>query len=322
MREAIGEHRLIAIDEIQKLPALMDEVHSLIESHPEKRFILTGSSARKLKTSHTSLMAGRARTVLLHPFVSTELQGTASWTLNERLLYGCLPPVVTSEDPENELKDYAGDYLREEIAAEGAVRNLIPFSRFLQMAATCQAQLINFEKIGSDTQIPGRTIREYFHVLEDTLIAKMLPPFRSTGKRKPVAKSKFYFFDIGVCHSLLKIKSLPEEGTVYGTAFESLVYQELRAYLDYTRSENELTHWRTQDHNEVDFVIGSHVGIEVKSSRQVDERDLKGMKILSTEAKLERKIVVSRDPIKRRVDDIEIWPINEFLESLWRHEII
>ena len=316
IREAlVAGKKIIAIDEIQKLPFLMDEVHALIEERPDVRFFLTGSSARKLRRAGTSLMAGRARIRHLKPFVSSELEG--HWQLSDRLHYGCLPPVVTSADPWYELHDYAGDYLREEIFSEGLARNIDSFARFLSVAAACQGNIVNFEKVGNDCQVPPRTVREYFHILEDTLLASLLPSFQSAGKRKAISKPKFYLFDVGVYHSLIGQRELRDPSPAFGLALESLIFQELSAWLSYNRDPRPLQHWRTHAQNEVDFVIGNDTAIEVKATRLAVPADLKGLRALAEETTLKHKIFVTRDPFERVVEGIQIIPVEVFFQKLW-----
>jgi len=320
IREAlVAEPRsLVVIDEIQKLPQLMDEVHLMIEEMGQ-RFLLTGSSARKLRRTHTSLMAGRAKVISLHPFVSVEVP---DFELDQVLLRGFLPPVYLSADPEDESAGYVGEYLKEEIQAEALSRNIENFSRFLDRAAFTNAQLINFESVASDAQVPARTVREYYTVLEDTLIGRMLEPIQQVGSRKVISKAKFYFFDTGVVHQLQKITSLPALSPGYGDAFESFIFHELRSYLDYNNRRESLHFWRTSTGVEVNFILDGKIGIEVKASRSVDAKDMKGLKVLADEGKMDRLIVVSRDPERRQVDNIEIWPYRSFLADLWSHSII
>lgn len=312
--------RLIAIDEIQRVPSLMDEIHALIEDFPALRFLLTGSSARKLRQQHTSLMAGRARTRHLFPLVGPELP-IALWPLEKRLLHGSLPAVVTSPEPWDELKDYAGDYLREEIAAEGYARNLDAFARFLPVAAACQASEVNFETVASDCQVPARTVREYFHILEDTLVGSFLTTFKAGSKRKPTTRPKFFLFDIGVHNALAGTRALAQADRQLGTAMESVVYQELRTYLSYLRDERPLTFWRTQTGQEVDFVIGDEIAIEVKATRLANDADAKGLRAFAQETTLRRRLIVSRDPHRRTLaDGTEVFPFESFSESLWAGE--
>jgi len=320
IRESITESdRLIAIDEIQKLPILMDEVHLMIEEMSVK-FLLTGSSARKLKRSYTSLMAGRAKTMHLYPFTSSELG--PSFDLDRALRFGTLPPVYLAEDPEDTISSYVGDYLREEIQAEALTRKVENFSRFLTQAAIHNGELLNFESVASDAQVPARTIREYYRILEDTLIGSMLEPLKTSGKRKPVSHAKFYFFDVGVVNALTNTMDMQDTNPVYGNRFEHFIMTELRSYLSYFRPKKKLHFWRTQQGDEVDFVVDESIAIEAKSSRLVDERDLKGLKKLAQESPVERQIVVSRDRERRMLCGVEVIPYQEFLADLWAHKVV
>ncbi len=313
------DDHLIVIDEIQKLPVLMDEVHVMIEEKGV-RFLLTGSSARKLRRTHTSLMAGRARTRLLAPFVSVELPAL---DLDRALTYGMLPPVQLSDEPLEELGSYVGTYLREEIHAEALSRNIEGFSRFLAHAALWSGELINFEGVGRDSQVPARTVREYFVLLEDTLVGKMLRPLQTTGKRKAVSHGKFYFFDIGVVHALTGRMSLGVDTPAYGKAFEHFIWQELNAYTNYFARSKPIHFWRDKNGAEVDFVLGESIAVEVKSSRMLHDRDFKGLRAITEQRdyNIERRIVVCREPEPRRVDGVEIVPYELFLEQLWSHSL-
>ncbi len=313
-----GEN-LIVIDEIQKLPNLMDEVHLMIEDYGSK-FLLTGSSARKLRRTHTSLMAGRAKRQVLHPFCARELGDR--FDLQKITQFGCLPPVYLSDDPWSELESYVGDYLREEIMAEALSRNIESFSRFLQTAAYSNGELLNFEAIASDAQVPARTIREYYSVLEDTLIGSMVDPITIKKSRKSVSKSKFYFFDLGVLNSLLSRKTVSPKTPEYGNLFETWVYLELKAYLDYRKNGEKIHFWRTHSGEEVDFIVDDDIAIEVKATSLVNERHLSGLLALNSETRLSKKIVVSQDTNVRRISEVEILPYTFFIDRLWNGEII
>ena len=316
LRQGLGpDERLVIIDEVQKIPALLDEVHLLIERRPELRFILTGSSARSLKRGRANLLAGRAWTCRLHPLVAPELEHER---LEDRLVRGSLPAVLDAESPRELLKAYVGTYLQEEIRAEGLARKLGNFSRFLEVAALTNGELLNFAEVGSDAGVPPRTVREYYRVLEDTLVGHLLPPFRGGGKRKPVATSKFWFFDVGVAHALAGRWELPERGEARGRALEHLVFLELRAWLDYTRSDRRLSFWRTRTQQEVDFVVGGDVAIEVKASGRVSRRDCRGLLALAEEVELRRKILVCGEARPRTTDEgVEVMPVSHFLKELW-----
>ena len=314
IRESLTPHdKLIVIDEIQKLPSLMDEVHTMIEEFGV-RFLLTGSSARKLRRSYTSLMAGRAKTLRLFPFVSAEID---DFDLDRVLLYGTLPPIYLADDPRDELRTYVGDYLKEEIQAEAFSRNIQSFSRFLQRAALSSGELLNFESIGRDAQVPPRTIREYYSVLEDTLIGVMLEPLSTQAKRKSISKGKFYFFDVGVMNALVGNTQLPAGTPAYGTAFEHFIFQELYAYVSYFHPDKTLQFWRSTTHQEVDFVIKDALALEVKATRLCDAKDFKGLHVFSKENSVPKCIVVCNEPTKRKVGTVEIYPYRLFLKELW-----
>lgn len=321
IRESLkAEDRLIVIDEIQKLPVLMDEVHVMIEeSHV--RFLLTGSSSRKLRRSHTSLMGGRAITRLLCPLVSVELDG---WELHRSLQYGMLPRVHTSEDPLVDLESYVGTYLREEILAEALSRKIENFSRFLHTAALASGEIINFEAVGRDAQVPARTIREYYHVLLDTLLGTMVEPLQTTGKRKAVSRAKFYFFDIGVVHALTGELQLAPRTPAYGKAFEHLIWQELSAFCKYLARRARINFFRDVHGAEVDFVLDGRIAIEVKSSDLVNDRQLRGLGAIMEQRDfpIERRIVVCQEPERREVRGIEMMPYREFLDDLWSGKIL
>ncbi len=321
IRESLeNDDHLVIIDEIQKLPSLMDEVHVMIEEFGI-RFLMTGSSARKLKRTHTSLMAGRARTRRLFPFVYPEIE---NFDLSRALSFGTLPPIYSSDEPEEDLVNYAGTYLREEIQAEALSRNIESFSRFLARAALYSSEIINFEAVGRDAQVSARTIRQYYSVLEDTLVGTMLSPLATTGKRKAISRGKFYFFDIGVVHALTGEFTVPEETPSYGKAFEHFIWQELFAYHNYFARKHPIQFWRDTNGAEVDFILGTSVAIEVKAARIVHDRHLKGLMAITEQDDydIRRKIVVCREPQRRKVHDIEILPYRDFLQELWSQNII
>ncbi len=314
-----GEKRII-IDEVQKLPILLDEAQALIDRDKNLRFIFTGGSARKLKRGQANLLAGRAWFCRLHPLVSPEVSYKA---LNRRLNIGSLPAVLDSPEPKEDLKAYVGGYLKEEIRAEGLVRSIESFSRFLEVAALTNTHMLNYTSVSNDTGIPVRTVREHYQMLEDTLIGFQLPPFRRSLKRKPVATAKFYFFDVGVANALMKRGEIIPGSELYGPALEHQVFLELRAYLDYRRIDKELTFWRTHSGHEIDFLIGEEIGIEVKASRRVSAGDQKGLLALSEEIKLKKKIIVSMESRERTTDeDVTVLPAHTFLEYLWSDRLL
>ncbi|MBP7495281.1 MAG: ATP-binding protein, partial [Spirochaetales bacterium] len=286
--ETLAPETTVIIDEVQKLPILLDEVHSLIEDR-HLRFILTGSSARKLRRGGVNLLGGRARVFHLHPLISAEI---GTYDIQRMLTIGALPSIYDSTEPWNDLKAYCGTYLKEEIAAEGAARKLDAFARFLRSAALFSGKQVNYEASGSDAAVPSRTVREYFYVLFDTLIGEMLEPWKRGKKRKPASMGKFYLFDMGVRNALLGIRSLAQGTDDYGNALEHFVYCELRAWLDYTRDDRLLSFWRTRDGKEVDFIVGDDIAIEVKAAELPDHRHLKGLTAIGEESSFRHRILV------------------------------
>ena len=309
----------VIIDEIQKLPSLLDEVHDLMESRG-LRFVLAASSPVKLRRGGVNLLGGRARTRALFPFVSAELP---DWDLVRAINVGGIPSIHLSSEPVEDLRAYCGNYLQLEVQAEGLVRGIEPFSRFLTAAAVTRGQPIVFERLASDAAVPARTVREYFQVLEETLLAVLLPPFAPRQfRRKPVSHAKLYFFDVGVANVLAGITHIEAGSPAFGLALEQLVFCELRAWLAYSRDDRPLSFWRTADGSEVDFVVGDSAAIEVKATGAVTHRDLGGLRRLAEETPLAHRIVVCREPAARVVDGIRILPVMEFLRALWDGELL
>lgn len=314
------QQEIVVVDEIQKLPSLLDEIQILIDRNRKLRVLLTGSSARKLKRGAANLLGGRAWMCRLHPLVSPELNHER---LLDRLNRGSLPSVIDSVDFHQDLKSYVGTYLQEEIRAEGLTRSIENFSRFLEVAGLTHGEQVNFTSVGSDAGVPPRTIREHYQILEDTLIGYQLPAFQETVKRKPVATAKFYFFDVGVANTLRRTGLVTEGSDSYGRALEHLVFLELRGFLDYQRRDERLTYWRSRSQFEVDFVVGGKVAIEVKAKPRVSARDYKGIVALREDVPLERSIVICNERRRRRSDDgVEIMPPVEFLKELWAGAIL
>lgn len=314
-QRAASSDGIIIIDEVQRVPHLLNEVHNLIESRGI-RFILTGSSARALRKKGVNLLGGRARSYHLHPFSWCELKDKLD--LTEALSTGLIPGIYFSKDKHADLRAYVGDYLREEIAAEGAVRNIPAFSRFLQVAGHSHGQIVNYEKISNDSRTPSSTVRSYFQIIRDTLIGYNLEAWKKGSKRKEATSSKFYLFDNGVAQHLQNRRQLSPGTPEFGVAFEAFIFHELKTHIDYEAPEAELNFWRTSTHIEVDFIFDNRLAIEVKASNLVLGADLKGLKAIREESKdLTRFLVVSLEPVKRVVDEIEILPLEEFLEELW-----
>jgi predicted AAA+ superfamily ATPase len=308
--------KLVVLDEIQRVPTLLNEVHRLIEKK-KIRFLLTGSSARKLRKKGINLLGGRARSRTLHPFVFSEIE--TSFDLQKIIQFGSVPSILFSPDPWDDLKSYVGDYITEEIITEAATRNIPAFSRFLEVAAISNGQLINYEKISNDAQVARSTVQSYYQILRDTLIGSDLHSYRKTKSRKAITTHKFYFFDLGVVNYLRKVRSIAENSSDFGSAFEALLHHELSAYCDYLPG-GELSYWRSRSGYEVDFLLNEEIAIEVKATKRVDQNDLKGLLALSEEVSLKRKIIVCRESIPRKIGDIEIFPVRHFLKALWAKE--
>jgi uncharacterized protein len=304
--------QVVVIDEIQRIPDLLNEVHRLIEGRGI-RFLLTGSSARKLRRGGVNLLGGRARTRFMHPLTSAELG--SRFDLGTAIARGLLPSIYFSDDPRADLEAYAGLYLQQEILAEGAVRSVPSFSRFLRVAALCNGTVVNFTGVANDAQVPRTTIYEYFEILKDTLIVQELPAWRGSVKRKPLVSSKFYLFDVGVVATLQGREFRP--GTPeFGEAFETLLMHELASYRDYVSGE-PLGFWKSSSGFEVDFTLGDHTAIEAKSKRNVSNQDLRSLRALQEEQAFKRYICVSLESRRRKVGDIEVVPCTDFLKELW-----
>ena len=313
-----GERRLAVIDEIQKLPSLLDEVHRLIE-RKGFRFILTGSSARKLRRKGVNLLGGRARIRRMHPFSAFELKEL--FKLERAVNFGLLPPVWFSDEPDEELADYVDEYLRQEIIAEGVTRNLPAFSRFLEVAALSNGEQIDYSSISRDAQVPRSTVREYFNILRETLLADEVPSWKGGISRKTVDTAKFYFFDSGVARILTRRKETMPGTPEFGHLLETLVHHELRCYLDARTRNGEIFYWRTPSGTEVDFVVGN-TAFEVKGTSHVCSHDLKGLKAIATEGPFAHRVVVCREPIPFVKDGIEVLSYSAFIDRLWRDELV
>ncbi|CAB1055782.1 FIG00550230: hypothetical protein [Olavius sp. associated proteobacterium Delta 1] len=308
----------IVIDEIQRIPELLNEIHRLIESKG-LNFLLTGSSARKLRRGQANLLAGRVWEARMYPLIYREIP---EFKLNRYLQYGGLPAVYLSDYPEEELDAYVNTYLREEIIAEGLIRRLPPFSRFLKSIALANGEMINFTKLANDCQVPPSTVTEYVGLLEDTLVGFLLPAWTDSKKRKAIKKGKFYFFDPGITHTLAGTETLDRNSNLYGKSFEQFICMELRAYLSYKRKRIPLTYWRSKAGHEVDFLLGTKTAIEVKASTKLNKNDFKGLNYLNEEGVFQNLILVSQDPVKTRADNILAIPWHEFLSDLWRDKFI
>jgi predicted AAA+ superfamily ATPase len=305
--------QVIVIDEIQRIPELLNEVHRLIEDK-KLTFLLTGSSARKIRRGKANLLAGRVWEARLFPLTWKEIH---DFDLNRYLRYGGLPPVYLSKYPEEELDAYANTYLKEEIMAEGLIRKLPPFSRFLRSMALANGEMINFTKIANDCQVPPSTVTEYVGLLEDTLVGFLLPAWTESKRRKAISTGKFYFFDPGVTHTLSGTEVLDRNSHLYGKAFEQFIGMEIRAYLSYKRKKIQLSYWRSVHGYEVDFLMGTKTAVEVKASQKISQRDFKGLKALEEEKVFKNYVLVSQDPVNTRENHFQALFWEDFLKDLW-----
>ena len=317
--ETFGSKDTVVIDEIQKVPQLLDEVHSLIQ-RKGIRFILSGSSPRKLKRYGANLLGGRAGKVQLYPLVSAEIP---DFDIVRAVNNGMIPRHYMVANPWERFRAYIGVYLNEEIREEALSRNLQLFSRFMEVAAQSDGEILVYKNIAQDCGIDYRTVKSYFEILEDTLLGYLLPAFTLSKKRKAVASPKFYYYDVGIANYLMGRKSMQLGSDDFGHAFEHLIVQELMAWIGYHRSDEKLSYWRTSNGYEVDVVVGeARVAIEIKSCREVMSRHLKGLKAFSEEFPRCKLIVVSFDCYRRVSSNVEIIPVQEFLSDLWAGKIL
>jgi predicted AAA+ superfamily ATPase len=269
--------RWVVVDEIQRVPEVLNEVHRLIESR-RLRFVLTGSSARKLRRRGVNLLAGRALTRHLHPLTALELG--ADFDLKRALRWGCLPLACTSEKPQDYLNSYAATYLREEVQQEGFARNIGAFGRFLEAASYSQGNVLNMAAIARECAVSAKVVEDYFSILEDLLIAVRLPVFTKRAKRRLIAHPKFFYFDAGVFQAIRPRGPLDAPEQIHGAALETLFLQQVRALNDYQDLGYRLHYWRTATGDEVDFVLYGERGIrafEVKMAQRIRPDDLRGL---------------------------------------------
>lgn len=314
------ETPFVIIDELQKLPVLLDEVHWLHENS-NIHFALCGSSARKVKRGHANLLGGRAIRYELFGFVSSEL--ASDFNLNRLLNNGYLPRIFLSGQPRRLLNAYVANYLKEEIAAEGLVRNLPAFSNFLNLSSLSDCETVNFSTIARDCGVSSQTVKEYFQILEDTLLGRWLPSFRKRPKRRVAHAPKFYFSDVGIVNILAKRGTVQPGSELFGKAFENWCFHELNAYNIYSEAYAELSFWRLASGMEVDFVVNDmEIAIEAKSSEKISDNHLKGLRSLRVDhPAVKRRIVVCNDQKMRVTEDgIEVVPAHLFTTMLWEGE--
>ena len=308
---------LVVIDEVQKVPELLNEVHWLIENRGT-RFVLCGSSARKLKRGAANLLGGRALKYELFGFVSHELG--ESFDLLRMLNHGYLPAIYLDDQPNDLLRSYVSDYLKEEIYEEGLVRNLPPFSDFLRAAAVTDTEIVNYTNIASDCGVSKDTVVNYYSILVDTHLGRFLPAYKRQEKRKIVKSPKFYLFDVGVVNHLAKRGSVNAGSELFGKAFENWIYHELAAYSHYSNRQVDYSYWRLANGSEVDFIVEDcQCAIEAKGVPSVQTKHLKGLREFRKEhPKVKKQCIVSLDSKSRILPDgIEVLSVIDFIQELW-----
>jgi predicted AAA+ superfamily ATPase len=317
--EAMDPGTLVIVDEIQRIPELLNEIQWLIVNRND-RFILSGSSPRKILHSGGNLLGGRAIRYDLYPLVYPEIP---DFDLVKALNSGLLPRHYLSPRPEKLLSGYIGSYLRDEIVAEARIRNISSFSRFLEAAALTNGEMVNYANIASDCGVSAPTAKEYFQILEDTMIGRFLPSFQKKPRRRVIHAPKFYLFDVGVASYLVKRGKIEQGSESFGKSFEHFLYQEISAHSHYSDLNYPVHYWRTASQLEVDFVLGDHeVSVEVKSTDQAKPRHYSGLTSFGEEYTVKRQILVTNDTHPRQVGNISILPWRIFLEQLWGGELI
>jgi predicted AAA+ superfamily ATPase len=310
----------VILDEVQKVPHILDEVHWLIENKG-LRFILCGSSARKLRTGKVNLLGGRAWRYEMYPFVSAELKELDLLRILNR---GMIPDHYLQTGYRRSHKAYVRDYLKEEVFNEGLTRNLPAFSRFFEAVGYSHGELINYANIARDSGVSSKIVKDYYQILHDTLIGRFVTPFKRRQSRQVIRKApKFYLFDVGVAGAIKGRHLEAERGEAFGRALEHFILMELVAYRSYRELDYEINFWRTKEGLEIDFVIGGgEVAIEVKGAQRVEKRDLKALTVLTGEFAPKKAILVCNEREERSLGTLRITPYKTFLKELWAGRII
>ena len=310
----------IILDEVQKVPHVLDEVHWLIENKG-LRFILCGSSARKLKRGQANMLGGRAWRYEMFPLTTPEI---GEVDLLRALNQGLIPVHYIQENYKRSLRAYVQDYLKEEVFAEGVTRNIPAFSRFFEAMGYSHGELTNYSNIARECGVDSKTVREYYQILVDTLLGKMIPPFKKRQSRNVISKThKFYLFDVGVAGAITNRLIQTERGELFGKAFEHFILMEILAHSSLRELHYGINYWRTKSGLEVDFVLGGgEVAVEIKGAKQVEKKDIRPMKAFVDEHRPKKALVVCNEPEQRVHDQIRILPWRKFLRDLWGGEII
>lgn len=320
LKELLGgnsQHKLVVIDEVQKVPELLTVVHQFLEKNEGYRFILTGSSARKLKRSGLDLLAGRAVVSFCNSFMAAELG--RSFRLDDALKLGMVPLILGAEEPAKTLAAYVMLYVREEVMAEGLVRDIGGFTRFLEAISFSHGSLLNISEVARECEVSRKTVEGYVAVLEDMLLGQRLPVFSRRAKRQLIKQSKFYFADCGVFRSLRPKGPLDRPEEIDGAALEGLVYQHLKAWIDYSSTSHQLFFWRTQAGTEVDFVVygeSQFCALEVKNSQKVNRKDLRALRSFREDYPECKVVLLYRGTEHLLIDEVYCLPCEEFLAHL------
>jgi predicted AAA+ superfamily ATPase len=312
-----SKQKVIIIDEVQKIPELLSVVHSLIEQKLGRQFILTGSSARKLKRTGVNLLAGRAILRRLHPFMAVELG--KDFDLKNALQFGLVPLIISSPNPVDVLNTYIDLYLREEVKAEGLVRNIGNFARFLEVISFSHGSILNINNIARECAVSRKLIDGYLSVLEDLLLCFSLPVFTKRAKRTTVSHPKFYYFDAGIFNNLRAQGPLDSSDEIAGMAMEGLVAQHLRAWNDYQGAPYSLYYWRTRHGVEVDFIIYGAKGfwaIEVKNSKQIYPKNVRSLTYFCNDYPEAIPLLLYRGSERLKIKNILCLPVEDFLKDL------
>ena len=318
-KKEVLKHPVI-LDEVQKVPQILDEVHWLIENR-NIRFILCGSSARKLKRGQVNLLGGRAWRYEMFPLTSVEVGDVA---LLRALNHGMIPVHYLQTNYQKSLKAYVRDYLKEEVFHEGLTRNIPAFSRFFEAMGYSHGQLINYSNIARECGVDSKTVKEYYQILIDTLLGTLVPPFKKRQDRRVIIRaSKFYLFDVGVAGTIMKRQIKEEKGEWFGQAFEHFIFMEILAHRSYSELDYDIHFWRTKSGLEVDFILGNgEVAVEVKGTNRVDTRDFNALVTFIEDYSPGRAYVVCNEKTKRIHRGITVMPWREFLHDLWDGKII
>ncbi|MBI5633702.1 MAG: ATP-binding protein [Nitrospirae bacterium] len=309
--------RTVVVDEIQKAPQLLEVIHSLIEEKKGIQFIMTGSSARKLRKAGVNLLAGRAYMRHMHPFMAAELM--ADFDLARALQFGMIPVIMNSDDSASALQAYVDLYLREEVQMEGLTRNIGSFSRFLEAVSFSHGAMLNISNVARECEIERKVVEGYITILEDLLLAYRLPVFAKRAKRATASHPKFYLFDPGIYSALRPAGPLDKPEEMQGAALEGLIAQHLRAWIDYRVPDCQLSYWRTMAGSEVDFIVygkKTFWAIEVKNSASVHPQDLRALKSFGQDYPEATRMLLYRGKEKLLRDGIRIEPCRDFLFEL------